>query len=212
MAFVVEDGTGVAGSNAYIDIAFANSYHSDRGHNAWKTFATSKRQTAVIRATDYIEKRFNLKFKGHRSDPTGQSLSWPRRDVFDEDDYLLVHSDEIPKELQQATAEYAIRALLISELAPDPPLPTQTQDFSNTTSQSGDITRGPLKKTTVNVGRGAVEQAKEYFTQAEINQFSSRSAFAGGMVNGTNIPEYPGADLLLRRLIDTGNRRTTRGS
>lgn len=212
MAFTVEDGTGVPAANAYADVSFVNDYHGDRNHGAWQTFGTSQKEKAIIRATDYLEKRFSLKFKGHRSDPTGQSLSWPRRDVFDEDDYLLVHSDEIPKELKQATAEYAIRAILIGELAPDPPRQAQSQDFNTTTPQSGDILRGPLKKSSVNVGRGAVEQAKEYFTQQEINQFSDRNSFAGGMVDTSTIPEYPGADLLLRRILDTGNRRTVRGS
>jgi len=212
MAFTVEDGTVVTDSNAYATVAFVNDYHKDRGHSAWSEFGSGDKEKAIIRATDYLEKRFSLKFKGHRSNPTGQSLSWPRRDVFDEDDYLLVHSNEIPKELKHAMSEYAIRALLIGELAPDPLAATQPQDLSSTTAQSGDIVPGPLKSTNVNVGRGAVEQAKEYFTKEQIDQFSIRNAFTGGVVGGSSIPEYPSADLLLRRLLATGNRRTTRGS
>ena len=214
MAFVVETGAVVANSNAYTTVAFVDAYHIDRGRGAWRSFGSGDKQTAIVRATSYIEKRFSLKFKGHRTNPTGQSLSWPRRDVFDEDDYLLVHSDTIPKELQEATAEYALRAILIQELAPDPLSPTQSQSFVSATSatQSGDIVRGPLKKTKVNVGRGAVEEEKEYFTKNEIDQFSSRNGFSGGVVTDSNIPEYPAADLLLRRLLATGNRRTTRGS
>ena len=214
MAFIVENGTVVANANAYITTAFFTDYHNDRGRGAVSEFSTNEKQSAIIRATDYIEGRFSLKFKGHRTNPTGQSLSWPRRDVFDEDDYLLVHSNEIPKELMNATAEYALRAILCGEVAPDPMKPTQKQDFSSVASstQTGDITRGPLRKNKVDVGRGAVVEEKEYFSAQDISQIDDRSGFTGGLVSANSLPEYPAADLMLRRLLDTGNRRTIRGS
>jgi hypothetical protein len=118
MAFVAEDGTGLSTANSYISVGFADSYHLDRGNAAWALATEANRQAALIRATDYIDKRFGKRFKGWRQ-TKAQALEWPRLGAFDEDYHTLNGPDVIPRQLQKACAEYALRALTITTLAPD---------------------------------------------------------------------------------------------
>jgi hypothetical protein len=48
MAFVLEDGTGVEGANAYVDLTYARAHHDDRGHLAeWDAAQLSLSITAA---------------------------------------------------------------------------------------------------------------------------------------------------------------------
>jgi len=94
MAFVVETGNGDPTANAYADVAYVDTYHSDRGHVLW-TGSNSVKQACIIRATDYIDKRFGKKFRGTRLQKS-QSLEWPRLGAFDDDGFLLNDLDLIP--------------------------------------------------------------------------------------------------------------------
>jgi len=117
MAFEVEDGTGIEDANAYAEVAFVDSYHADRGNTAW-TGSTSAKQIAIIRATDYIERRWGPMFKGNKEftgDPL-QALEFPRINLYDSDGLQVIG---VPVKLQQAVAEYALRALSM-DLYADP--------------------------------------------------------------------------------------------
>ncbi len=135
MAFIVEDGTGLSDSNAYITVDFFKEYHTDRRNNyTGKTDAEI--QSGIIKATDYIDRRFGGSFVGCRQLNT-QSLEWPRSgaDYPDGRRALLV-----PKEVQQATAEYSLRALS-GELAPDP-----QYDVTNASVVMRDEQVGPIRE------------------------------------------------------------------
>jgi len=108
MAFVVEDGTGIPGANAYIEVAFADGYFSDRLDTEW-TGTPEQKQAAIVLATDYMESRFGAAWVGCRLTET-QGLGFPR-----------VAPAGMPLGLQQACAEYAKRAR-VKPLAPDLPL------------------------------------------------------------------------------------------
>lgn len=115
MAFTVEDGTGLAAANAYISAAFADTYFLDRGNATWAAVATSAlKEEAIVRATDYLDKRFGIRFKGVKQS-SDQGLEWPRAGAVDNDGYVF---DDVPRNLEKATAEYALRALSAT-LAPD---------------------------------------------------------------------------------------------
>lgn len=115
MAFTVEDGTGLPAANSYISTAFADTYFSDRGNATWAAVATTElKEEALVRATDYIDKRFGLNFKGVKQS-SDQGLEWPRAGAVDNDGYVF---EDVPRPLQKATAEYAVRALSAT-LAPD---------------------------------------------------------------------------------------------
>lgn len=115
MAFTVEDGTGLADSNSYIDIEFADEYHSDRGNEDWQATDEAK-EKLLIKATDYIDMRYGPSFKGQRLESATQALRFPRAYLYNDEGDLL---EGIPAALKKATAEYALRALS-QVLAPDP--------------------------------------------------------------------------------------------
>ena len=121
MAFTVEDGSGVEGANAYETIAEVTAYLTDRGRaaeNGWSTASASTQQAAIVKATDYAEKRFGPRFVGEPASDT-QGLSFPREGGFDSRLLRHIADDEIPKALKQAIAEYSVRSL-DATLLPDP--------------------------------------------------------------------------------------------
>jgi hypothetical protein len=119
MAFTVEDGTGVAGANAYIDLDYANAYHAERGNSGW-TGVDEVRQQAIVRATDYVETRWGTQFRGAPEFwETPQGLSFPRLYIYD---HLGTAIEGVPDLLKRAIAEYALRALNAA-LMPDPSRP-----------------------------------------------------------------------------------------
>ena len=120
-AFTVEDGTGLAAANAYIDAAFADDYHDGRGNDAWSKADGPKRREAIVRATDHIDQRFGHRFIGYPKE-SDQSLAWPRSHAYLWDAGRALPSTDalsgIPGGVKKACAEYALRALS-GQLAPD---------------------------------------------------------------------------------------------
>jgi len=106
MAFVVEDGTGVAGANAYITVAEADTIHLDRQNQKW-VGGDLQKQAAIICATDYVESRWYGKFLGSRLEDD-QGLSMPRGDICDEAGNEI---EGIPDDFKKAIAIYALKAL-----------------------------------------------------------------------------------------------------
>lgn len=146
MTFIVEDGTGVADANSLCAVDYADAYFADRAIAAW-TGADVAKQSALVRATDYIETRFGRRFKGELAD-TEQALSWPRIDA---------SADGIvPASIRKATAEYALRALK-STLAPDP-----VSDESGRVVASKSEKVGPILESTTFVAGSVVQTFKPY--------------------------------------------------
>ena len=137
MAFVLEDETGLDDANAYISVDEFQAYWSDRGfkHN---TFSDKQIETAIVKATDFIESRFRTKFLGRR-EFDGQALSFPRLGLFDSDGEKI---EGLPTRLKSATAEYAKRALT-EELLPDP-----TFDATGNTARRVREKGGPIETET----------------------------------------------------------------
>lgn len=80
MAFVVEDGTGLANANSGASVAEADEYFTDRGITDW-TGTNDVKQAALIRATDYIEMRWAGRWRYTMEFPdTPQALAFPRLD------------------------------------------------------------------------------------------------------------------------------------
>lgn len=114
MTLIVQNDLGtVDGANAYIDVAFADSYFTLRGNATWAGLATPAKEQAIIQATDYIDNRFT--FKGNKLTST-QTTQFPRSDLHDRSGNLV---SGLPLNLKKACAEYAVRASQ-GELAPDP--------------------------------------------------------------------------------------------
>ena len=114
MALIVQNDAGtVVDANAYIQIAFADSYFADRGNIVWGNLTSVQKEQAIIKATDYIDNRFVYAGKLLNSN---QTTSFPRGDLIDRSGYKVVG---IPLKVKKASAEYAIRAST-AELAQDP--------------------------------------------------------------------------------------------
>ena len=128
MALVPEDGSGLETANGYISQSFADTYHTDRYNTVWADYESDQKDAAIIRASDYVDKRFGRKFRGSR-ESRAQGLEWPRLSAFDNDGYAYSGDDAVPRNLQKAVAEYALRAAKLGVLAPDPhsPVPAQSQ-------------------------------------------------------------------------------------
>lgn len=67
MSLVLEIGNGVRNANTYIDADFVTAYLTARGReseNGWSGFSDTEKDAAVLKAADYIEKRFSGMFIG----------------------------------------------------------------------------------------------------------------------------------------------------
>jgi len=200
MAF--DSTIGDAAQNAYVPEATVDTHHIDRNNTAWFDFTSPEKQAAIIRASDYVDKRFGRRFRGVRRS-FDQGLEWPRIDAVDEDGYSFPES---PKQLEKAIAEYALRAALCGTLAPDPLLPVPKQNLESgqtdrTQEPSGEITRklekvGPIQEETY---YRAPSQA------ATSNPSAGARSVQSGLVNDYVIPEYPEADMWLEELIESSS-------
>lgn len=198
MAFVVETGAVVANANAYITVAFFRSWHVDRGITAagadTGAYGQLLVEAAIVKATDYVDKRFGVSFKGWKRQ-NGQSLEWPRIDVFDNSGYWI-DTNTIPVNLQRAIAEYAFKALSFIVLLPDPALGFTTRDSSGNivVGQGGPLTRDRVKV-------GPVEEEKWFADPTKLILEGRASSAFSSMVSAINLPEYPSADEWLKQLM-----------
>lgn len=104
MALIVEDGTGLAGAEAYISVADADAYFTARGNTAWAALTTQQKEQALRKGADYLQ---NYLWRGHRY-TAAQALSWPRCSVVV--DGWALDADVIPAAVRHANAELAVRA------------------------------------------------------------------------------------------------------
>lgn len=151
MAFTVEDGTGLPDANAYITLEYFEEYHLDRG-NSHATYTDDQVRSAIIRATDYIDRRYRAAFVGLRQLNT-QLLEWPRVSAFYRDGRW---ASGVPIEVRMATAEYALRGLA-ETLAPDPEYSDSNALVTGKLEQAG-----PVKEETQYGGDGAVISFRKY--------------------------------------------------
>ena len=88
MAIIVEDGSIVAGANAYASLTDLDTYHEDRGNTAWVNADDETKEAAMLRATAGIESHYRdrwIGFKSNHNDANApQFLAWPRKAYKDE--------------------------------------------------------------------------------------------------------------------------------
>ena len=104
MALIVEDGTGVAGANSYIDADTARAYAAARGLSL--PADDSAVESLLINAMDFIE-AYRGQFQGRKVSATNP-LQWPRVGVV-LDGYPLPEN-VIPQALKDAQAQLAVDA------------------------------------------------------------------------------------------------------
>jgi hypothetical protein len=117
MAFLEEDGTGLAAANSYGNVAGFKAYHKDRGNDLPTGTSSGGIEDALVNGTDYVDRRFRTRFIGRRKEDV-QRLQWPRT-LARYRDGRLIDPDSLPQELLEAVYEYGLISLS-EELAPVP--------------------------------------------------------------------------------------------
>lgn len=134
MPLVLEDGTGLAGANAYADRAYADPYLELRGVVTWAALSTAQRDVALVKATDYIETRWGPLFKGSPLTST-QALFFPAAFIYNRRGDSVVG---VPERIKQATVMYALRATT-ADLMPDPEISDSGERISMKRERVGPI-------------------------------------------------------------------------
>lgn len=112
MAFTVQDDTGtVEDANAYIDVAYFESYCDDRGLD-YSAYDSTQKEQAIVRGTAYLDQKFD--WSGWKLNGYSQTTEHPRDGVYCYGDKI----EGIAREVKKSTAEYAFRSLS-DALAPD---------------------------------------------------------------------------------------------
>lgn len=106
MAFVLEDGSGVVGANAYIPEDFLDAYVEDRGY----TQAAGDAEAAIVRASQSLDATYRDRFPGERAFGRDQGLEWPRVGATDRNGEAI-EENVVPYEVENATAELALKEL-----------------------------------------------------------------------------------------------------
>lgn len=125
-------------ANAYIPPAFFRDYHDSRGQTyvdpeTGVPYVDAVLQIAIVKATDYLDARFN--YIGWRR-YSNQGTAWPRWDAVDINDRYL---KGIPQGVQMATAEYAWRALSVAQLVADPTYDASGRNTKQTLKKVGTL-------------------------------------------------------------------------
>ena len=83
MAIIKEDGTIVAGANAYSTLAEVDLFHEDRGNTIWTAADDDSKEAAMHRATAGLESKYRERWIGVKTNNSvvviPQFLAWPRR-------------------------------------------------------------------------------------------------------------------------------------
>lgn len=182
MALIKEDGSIVPGANSYADIADADAFQTDRAREAWLNSDATVKDAALVRATDYIDGRWELQFTGK---PLGdvQDLPWPRKGVRYPATSNPFPEDEVPEDIVTATILYADQVI------------GDGSDPSSMTELS----------ITPDVDSSNVKRLKE-----KVDVLETDTEFFAGAASLRTIQPIPEADRLVRRwLIAHGARGLT---
>lgn len=118
MTLVVEDGTGKPDAESYLTVAEADAYHVALGHVDWAGASDADKEVALRNGTRYIDANYRASWSGWPTKDREQRLAWPQKNAYAGIYPLKI--DEIPRELKEATAEAALRVLLVPDaLSPD---------------------------------------------------------------------------------------------
>lgn len=105
-AFIVEDGTGLSAANAFASREHVADYAEvDVHHGAqWLALDEEQQERGIVYATRFLD--VQVEWAGVRVYPDS-GTRWPRRGITDQDG-RLIPPDVIPRQLQDATAAFAM--------------------------------------------------------------------------------------------------------
>lgn len=95
----------------YGSVVEADSYHSARGNTAWANGTNADKEAALLRASEYIDARYESMWTGWPVNRRAQIRNWPRSAAYDIYGDLILEN-EIPTEIEDATYELALIELV----------------------------------------------------------------------------------------------------
>lgn len=99
---------GGSSSNAYVTKDEADDFHGSLGSSAWVSeTSASLKESAIVRATAWVDRRYSLEFSGARVGGRSQALEWPRTGAIDRAGQE-VDSSSIPVEIKRAVFQAAL--------------------------------------------------------------------------------------------------------
>ena len=119
MALIVTPGA--IDADSYASLAYALTYHAARGHAAWAIGLDADRETALRRATVWLDSTYRAQWEniGYRINARVQALDWPMSNIRDVAGWYVDYAT-IPTEVVNATCEAALREYAIpGSLLPD---------------------------------------------------------------------------------------------
>jgi hypothetical protein len=173
------------------------NHFADRGLDLSAVTPITLLEAAIVKATDYVDKRFSKIFKGDKT-RIDQFLEWPRLGVFDTSGFWI-SNQIIPSYLKKAIAEYALLAYRFTDLLPVPSLNFNTRDELGvvTTNSSGSMTR-KLEKV------GPITEDITFASPIELEKIGRAAGVFSPMVSSMYLPEYPVADEWLKQIVKVG--------
>ncbi|MBU0651179.1 hypothetical protein KKC59_04645 [bacterium] len=110
---IIEDGTGKADANSYIDLAFSNQYFEDRLYSSkWNELSDDDKTRALLMSANILDTYVD--WRGRRTNKD-QVLVFPRYGL--EDEGYAVLNNEIPIKIKKAQAELALFIVLEDRVA-----------------------------------------------------------------------------------------------
>lgn len=112
MALTIEDGTGVAGADSWLDVAGITAYlaahYTTAQMAAWTAGSSGDKEIWARQAAQFLSATFGHRFPGYRTNED-QGLPFPRTGAWDADGYAI-EDDAIPQAILDAQCELALRA------------------------------------------------------------------------------------------------------
>ena len=90
--------TLTVGTDSYIEIAQADTYHLDRNNLDWATQTDPEKEAVIRKATDYLDRTYD--WIGEQA-TQAQRLEWPRTGAYDSNGFLI---EGIPWQVEEATS------------------------------------------------------------------------------------------------------------
>lgn len=137
MTLIVETGAGIANADSWVTMQFADQYAGRVGNALWVDGDAELKEPALRRGVRYLDAVYSPRYAGQRANsPLEQSLTWPRKNVVDDDGYDVA-VDLVPNNLMMAQVEAAFLEFAI---------PGSTQPTASARLQKS-VTVGPLSVT-----------------------------------------------------------------
>jgi hypothetical protein len=106
LTLLVEDGTGLIGSNTYVSQADAITYATNWGLTPFLTATSTQQIQALFTATYSLERLYGRRYISVVPPVSEQGLYWPRYTIMG-NDFIIYEQGFIPQQLKDAQCEMA---------------------------------------------------------------------------------------------------------